>query len=412
MADLKETIQALVTELADLSKTYEPGNDQMSEPEIVAKAKQIIVAAQTPYSHTLSMVTAMVQASTIRTLLSFNALQSIPANGSATLTDLESKTGAQKSLLERLLRVLVGTGFLKMNDDNTYSHTTSSQAYAGMSGSFFSAVFDEMSSIVLLRDYFKEKGMKEPDGEEAMTHNPDTWKHKQEGKTVFEILEQDPERLKNFHMLMGMVEMLRPYTGFYDYGKFASEDGRTAFVDIGGADGKTISRIIEAHPEIKPETCVLQDRKQVVELAHKSPNLPKGVEAQAHDFFQPQPVKGAKAYHLRAICHDWSDAMVIKILKNIVPAMAPDSRVLIADNVLPERGGSGMVAAMDMVRISGTTPRGTFANCAQQMMLCIGGKERTKANFEAVLDTAGLKLDGVYSAPGETVFSVVEASLK
>ena len=352
MADSKETIQALAAELADLSKTYEPANDQMSEPEIITKAKQIILAAQTPYSHTLSMVTAMVESSAIRTLLSFNALQTIPATGPATLSDLEKKTGTQKSLLERLLRVLVGTGFLKMSDDNTYSHTTSSQAYAGMSGSFFSAVFDEMSSIVLLREYFKEKGMKEPDGEEAMTHNPDTWKHGQEGKTVFEVLEQDPERLKNFHMLMGMVEMLRPYTGFYDYSKLASKDGRTSFVDIGGADGKTISKIIAAHPEIKPESCVLQDREQVIELAHKSANLPKGVEAQAHDFFQPQPVRGAKAYHLRAICHDWSDAMVIKILKNIVPAMAPDSKILIADNVLPERGGSGMVAAMDMVRSS------------------------------------------------------------
>jgi hypothetical protein len=390
----KESMQALAAELLQLSKTYEPSNDQRSEPEIVTKAKQLISAAQTPYSHTLSTVTAMVEASTIHTLLSFNALQSIPYNGSASLSDLETKTGAQKSLLERLLRVLVGTGFLVMNADDTYSHTPSSQAYAGMHGSFFSAVFDEMASIVLLRDYFKEKGMREPDGEAAMTHNPDTWKHGMEGKTVFEILESDPERLKNFHLLMGMVEMLRPYTGFYDYGKFATEDGRVAFVDMGGADGKTIAKIIEAHPGIKPETCVLQDRAQVIELANKSPNLPKGVQAKAHDFFQPQPVKGSKAYHLRAICHDWSDTMVIKILRNIVPAMAPDSKVLIADNILPERGGSGMVAAMDM------------------MMLCIGGKERTKANFEAVLDAAGLKLDGIYSAPGDTHFSVVEASLK
>lgn len=366
MADTNQTVHTLAAELAELSKTYEPTKDQMSEPDIVAKAKEIILAAQNPYSHTLSMVTSMVEASTIRTLLSFNALQSIPATGSVTLSDLESKTGAQKSLLERLLRVLVGTNFLKMNDDETYSHTTSSQAYAGMSGSFFSAVFDEMSSIVLLRDYFKEKGMKEPDGERAMTHNPDTWKHGQEGKTVFEILEQDPERLKNFHMLMGMVEMLRPYTGFYNYGKFANEDGRTAFVDMGGADGKTISKIIGAHPELKPESCVLQDRNQVIEMAQKSSNLPKGVQVQAHDFFQPQLVKGAKAYHLRAICHDWSDAMVVKILKNIVPAMAPDSKILIADNVLPERGGSGMMAAMDMVRVLCVILREMFANMSNR----------------------------------------------
>lgn len=390
----KQTIQTLTAELTELSKSYEPSNDQFVEPEIVAKAKQIVQAAQTPYSHMMATVTGMVEASTIRCLLSFNAIQSIPSPGSISLSELESKTGAQKSLLERLFRVLVGTGFVKKDEDDNYAHTHLSEAYAGMNGNFFSAVYDEMASVVLLRDYFEEKGKKEPDGEAAMTHNPDTWKHGQEGKTVFEILETDPERLRNFHMLMGMVEMLRPYTGFYNYGKFATEDGRVAFVDMGGADGKTISKIIEAHPELKAANCTLQDRKQVIDLAEKSANLPKGVKTQVHDFFEPQPVKGAKAYHLRAVFHDWSDTMVIKILKNIVPAMAPDSKVLIADNVLPERGGSGMVAAMDM------------------MMLCIGGKERTKANFEAVLDAAELKLDGIYSAPGDTQFSVVEASLK
>lgn len=170
--DSKQTIQALAAELLELSKTYEPSSDQRSEPEIVNKAKQIITATQNAYSHTLATVTAMVEASTLRTLLSFNALQSIPENGSISIDGLVAKTRAQKSLLERLLRVLVGTKFLVMNVGDTYAHTPSSAAYAGMNGLFFSAVFDEMCSIVLLRDYFKQKGMKEPDGELAMTHNP------------------------------------------------------------------------------------------------------------------------------------------------------------------------------------------------------------------------------------------------
>ena len=98
--------------------------------------------------------------------------------------------------------------------------------------------------------------------------------------------------------------------------------------------------------------------------------------------------------HMRAVCHDWNDTMVIRMLNNIVPAMAPDSKILIADVVLLETGVSGLTAAMDI------------------MMLCIGDKERTKANFEAVLDAEGLKLDGVFMASGDVRFAVVEASLK
>ena len=208
-------------------------------------------------------------------------------------------------------------------------------------------------------------------------------------------MEQDPERLKNFQTLLGMTEGIRPFTGFYDFNKLATggEDDRAVLVDVGGADGTTIARTLEAYPEIKPEQCVNQDREQVIATAKQNVDLPESVHLQVHDFFQPQPVKHARAYHLRAICHDWSDGMMIKILKNIVPAMAPVSKVLIADVVLPESGVSGMAACMDM-------------------MMCIGGKERTRANFEAVLDAAGLKLDRVYPAAGGTSFAVVEASLK
>ena len=86
--------------------------------------------------------------------------------------------------------------------------------------------------------------------------------------------------------------------------------------------------------------------------------------------------------------------MVIKILSNIASVMSSDSKLLIGDNVLPEGGAKGMAAYMDL------------------MMMCIGGKERTKKEFEFVLGEAGLKLDGVYPAGKGTEYAIVEASLK
>lgn len=165
-------------------------------------------------------------------------------------------------------------------------------------------------------------------------------------------------------------------------------------VDVGGADGTCIAKILEAHPEIKAQQCVVQDREKVVASAEKNESLPKGVKVSAHDFFTPQPVKNARAYQLRAVCHDWSDTMVTKILQQIAPVMAPDSKLLIADNVLPADGVVGMSAFMDLA------------------MMCIGGKERTRADFDMVCDAAGLKVDAVYSAQGEAGFAIVEASLK
>lgn len=396
-------LESLAREILDLSKTYEPPKGGFgSKSALVRKTEELIQATQSPIDHALSLVATMTEASSIRTLCSFNAFDALPQPGQqgVTVADLEKATGVQAALLDRLLRILAGSNFVAYNvDDRTYAHTALSSGYvsSAMAGSLFPVIFDEISLMTRLHAYFKACGAREPDGEEASTHNPTSWNAGQDGKTAFEILEQDPEKLAGFVKLMAAAEHFRPWTGFYDYGKLVSNDGdeeRPVIVDVGGADGTCIAKILEAHPELKASQCIVQDREKVVASAEKNENLPKGVQFSAHDFFTPQPIKHAKAYQLRAVCHDWSDAMVVRILKQIVPVMAPDSKILIGDNVLPESGVVGMSAFMDLA------------------MMCLGGKERTRADFEAVCDAAGLKVDEVYPAKGDIGFAIVEASLK
>ncbi len=282
------------------------------------------------------------------------------------------------------------------------SHTPTSHAYAiSPISALYPAIYDELVTTFHLPAYYDCHDFKEPDGDDSAMRNPTTWHHGCEGsKTAFDIVQSDPKRLQNFHILMQMAEHFRPWTGFYDYGKLADGAGeRPVFVNIGGGNGTMIAKILEAQPNISPKQCILQDREKVVQLARtrqQDGTLPSGVQCQVHDFFTPQPVQGAKAYHLRAITHNWSDSVVTKILANIVPAMAKDSKVLIADNVVPSEGAKGMTAMMDMV------------------MLSIGGKERTKADFAHALEAAGLKIAEVNFAEGgdQGAFAVVEAVLK
>ena len=65
-----------------------------------------------------------------------------------------------------------------------------------------------------------------------------------------------------------------------------------------------------------------------------------------------------------------------KNLKNIADAMAPDSRLLIGEIVVPDKpeGVDKTVYWMDLC------------------MLIIGGKERSEKEFSDLLDSAGLKL--------------------
>ncbi len=104
----------------------------------------------------------------------------------------------------------------------------------------------------------------------------------------------------------------------------------------------------------------------------------------------------AHIYFMRRFLHDFYNPACVQILKNIVPAMGPDSRVIVCDMLVPEKvdvGGPDEIYVLD------------FA------LMCVGGKERTISEFHQIFDEAGLELVKVYpSGIGATV--MVEAKLK
>jgi chemotaxis methyl-accepting protein methylase len=61
-----------------------------------------------------------------------------------------------------------------------------------------------------------------------------------------------------------------------------------------------------------------------------------------HDFFKEQPVKNADVYFFRCTLHNWSDELVVKILKALIPALKPGARVVIQDNGLAPPGTIGL----------------------------------------------------------------------
>lgn len=66
-----------------------------------------------------------------------------------------------------------------------------------------------------------------------------------------------------------------------------ADPNRVILVDVGGNAGQHSARIVERLPELRGHV-LLQDLEETVRNA---PRI-EGVEAVAHDFFTPQPVKG------------------------------------------------------------------------------------------------------------------------
>lgn len=102
---------------------------------------------------------------------------------------------------------------------------------------------------------------------------------------------------------------------------------------------------------------------------------------------------GARAYHLRAILHDWPDDKCQQILKHIVIAMRPGySKLLLSESILPDRGARAFPAALDV-----------------QMMALHAGRERTEGQWRSLLASVGLCVIGVWQkvVGGEGVIEAV-----
>ena len=177
----------------------------------------------------------------------------------------------------------------------------------------------------------------------------------------------------------------------------------TDVFQVGGNAGATSIALAKAFPALR---CIIQDLKAPIDTARsKIAELPADIsnriEPQEHDFFAPQPVKGADVYLLRMILHDWKDPQAIKILKQLVDAAKANTRILIMDMVLPSPG---------------STSRSLEAALRQKdlaMLHAFNAREREVEDWRSVLQKADPRLEiKAIQRPDGSQHSVIEAILR
>ncbi len=156
--------------------------------------------------------------------------------------------------------------------------------------------------------------------------------------------------------------------------------------DIGGGRGHLIAAIIAATQDT---TGVLFDLPEVVAEVTPGPRL----QIVAGDFFT-DPLPSCDAYLLMQVIHDWDDKDAAAILTAVAEAGQPaGATVLLLEWVMPD----------------GPEPHG--AKWLDVMMLATtGGRERTRAGYEALLDSAGIDL--VTIIPTASPMSIIEARVR
>ncbi|MFD6311014.1 methyltransferase [Streptomyces nigra] len=160
-------------------------------------------------------------------------------------------------------------------------------------------------------------------------------------------------------------------TAAYDFTPFHT------IVDVGGGHGSLLAAILARTPAARG---VLYDLPAVVAGAGeplRREKVDSRCSVEAGSFFDHVPA-GGDAYILKGIIHSWTDEQVRQILGNVRAAIKPDGRLLLIGLIVPPGNTAHMSKMFDL-----------------EMLLMVGGRERTGPEHRQLLAGAGFELTAV-----------------
>ena len=205
------------------------------------------------------------------------------------------------------------------------------------------------------------------------------------GNPLFEYLKSNPAANQTFNQAMDdfTSQVALAVTIAYDF------SGIQTLADIGGGRGALLSKILKSNPSMLG---ILFDSSHVIEGAVRhieNEGLQGRCETVAGSFFESVP-RGADAYILKNVLHDWDDERAVIILKNCRRAMGKESRLLLLEVVQPVLDDSSFGGLLDL-----------------NMLVMSGGRERTTDEYRKLFDESGFRLTQVI--PTVALVSILEA---
>ncbi|KAH8703679.1 O-methyltransferase-domain-containing protein [Talaromyces proteolyticus] len=261
----------------------------------------------------------------------FNILQAIPLEGGATYAEISAKVGLAERKIKTLVRKAAINRMLREDVPDHVVHTAASallvrnRSMMDYYGFFVEQMFPTSAKLAEALEKYQDSTAAE-DTAFGLAFNTK--------ETLFQFLEQRPELQARFAGAMEGVgkdpsQSQRHVITGYPW----AELGEATVVDVGGSSGFMSVELAQAYPNL---ILVVEDYKKNIEqgAAQLPPELTSRVKFVPHNFFDPQPVVGAEVYILRHICHDWSAENSVKIIRQIVTAMKPGSKILLVEIVV------------------------------------------------------------------------------
>jgi orsellinic acid C2-O-methyltransferase len=301
------------------------------------------------------------------------------AAGPRTAEDLAAATGSHAPALRRLLGALGSVAICHQREDGTFEMTRIGRAL-------------RTDVPCSMRAWTLQWGGEAWRVWANLLHSVKTGQSARSlitGDAGFAHLERDPEAAQIFNQ--AMVDLTR--LAALDLARAYDFSGKRV-MDVGGGYGELLAQILAAHPTAQG---VLFDMPHAISKArdHLGGRALEGrCEFVAGDFFQSVP-PGCDVYVLKTVIHDWPDDQAQDILRTCRSAMAPGTRLLIIERLMPER-------------LEPSAENRALARVDLHMLVALGAQERTQAEMQTLLHAAGLRTLRRIDTGSE--FQILEAS--
>lgn len=319
-------------------------------------------SAPTPQEQILGVVHAHWQGRAVAVAAELE-LADLLADGPLHVDALAAHTKTDPSSLFRVLRVLESTGIFTQVSPHVFANTPASECLRkNVPGSQWAWVRTCLSTDAVAFSGWTGLMQAVKTGGIAFDQVC--------GCSVWDYLQQNPQKGAIFNEAMrSLSALITPaVTASYDWSRFS------AIADIAGGMGTQLVAILDAHLNCRG---ILFDRPHVVAGAIRHERM----DVVGGDIFESVPA-GADAYLLRWIIHDWAEPKALAILDNVRKAMKPGARLVLVESVIRDTPDFDMGKWMDV-----------------NMLVMVGGRERTAAEYGELFAKAGFELEQIIPTP-------------
>ncbi len=284
------------------------------------------------------------------------------ADGPRELDELARATDSHAASLRRVLLFLAGLGVLDKVGPQRFALTPMSALLrTGVPGSVRPSVLFSLGE-----SHWRPWGHllhTVRTGETAFDHA--------HGTGLFEYLADHPDvgAVFNAGMLGNSPAHARLVAATYDFSKMS------VVVDVGAGRGRLLATVLEQYPRLRgilfDQPHVIEDARQILEEV----GVVDRCELVGGSFFDAVPA-GGDAYVLRNIIHDWDDDQAVAILTSCRRSMTEGARLVLVERYLATDPHEAMLVL----------------HADLEMLVNVGGRERTTDEYAALLARSGLRL--------------------